>query len=484
LSTCATEASQLSASPGQARISHAALLTAAQLLRGLLRLVFVIAVARVLGPGRFGVYALLLAMVEMLGAASGTGYIDYLTREAAKDERLGWGLGGQLVWLRLACMVPFTGIGLGVLWLLGYPRFVLLATACMSLTLLPRSLSEAVQGVLRGIGRYVEYLVVEVVLGLTLATGAGLLLVRGGGLRGVIAVELAAAGMAAGAGLVFALKFRTKQRLWLKASQLVKTSAIFNIYGFVGNLYDRLDVVLLSKLAGDYATGIYGAAYRSISMVQLLPYGVLYSLLPALSRGGSAEAEQRERLERAMGLLLSAAFVIVLATMVFADALVPRVLGAGFVESAAALKILIWGVILRYLNYALNIKLLANEHEKVFVVTSAVCLAVNVIGNLVFIPMFSWRAAAVLTIATEMALLSQNVYWLRRTGETVPRPLGWARMSLAFVAVLFVILVGGRLVPPLLVGTACLAAFLVYLYRTGMVVKFASIWRMEPGSSL
>src|ERR1700739_1509001 len=100
LSSCVTEASQLSASPGEARISHAALLTAAQLVRGILRLFFVVAVARVLGPGRFGVYALLLAMVEMLAVASGSGYADYLTREAAKDARVGWGMGSQLIWLR------------------------------------------------------------------------------------------------------------------------------------------------------------------------------------------------------------------------------------------------------------------------------------------------------------------------------------------------------------------------------------------------
>lgn len=442
-----------------------------------------LAAARVLGPERFGVYTLLLAMVEMLAVASGTGYVDYLTREAARDERLGWGLGAQLIRLRLAYLLPFMGIGLGILWLLGYPQMVLLGTAGMALTLLPRSLSEAVQGVLRGIGRYVEFLIVELVLGLTLAMGAVLLMVRGGGLRNVIAVEIAAAVIGAVAGLGFAMKFRTKQRLRLKTRQLIKTSVIFNIYCFVGNLYDRLDVVLLSKLAGDYATGIYGAAYRAIGVVQLLPYGVLYSLLPGLSREASTHAGQSEKLEKAMGLLLSAAFVIVLATMVFADALVPRLLGAGFAESAAALKILIWAVILRYVNYALNMKLLSNGHEKVFVATSAVCLGVNVIGNLVFIPMFSWRAAAVLTIVTELALLSQNVYWLHRAGGAVPRPLGWARMSCAFVAVLFVILAGGRSVSPLLVGTACLAAFLGYLYRTGAMTEFASIWRMEPGSS-
>jgi O-antigen/teichoic acid export membrane protein len=164
LSTVATEATQISL-PNQPRVSQAVLLTAAQVSRGLLRFVFVIAVARSLGPVSFGIYALLLAMVEMLAVASGSGYTDYLTREAAKDEQLGWGLAGQLIWLRLVCIVPFIGVGVAILWLLGYPRLVLVAASCMSLTLLPRSLSEAVQGVLRGIGRYTEFLAVELACG-------------------------------------------------------------------------------------------------------------------------------------------------------------------------------------------------------------------------------------------------------------------------------------------------------------------------------
>ena len=86
---------------------------------------------------------------------------------------------------------------------------------------------------------------------------------------------------------------------------------------------------MLSRLAGNYATGIYGLAYRPFGTIQLLPYGVLYSLLPSLSRGHSSPAE-RLRLEKAMGLLLSVAFIIVLGTVAFADTLVPLALGSRF----------------------------------------------------------------------------------------------------------------------------------------------------------
>jgi O-antigen/teichoic acid export membrane protein len=462
------------------KISHAVLLTSAQLWRGLVRLLFVIVAARALGPEQFGIYALVLATVEMIAVASGSGYGDYLTREAAKDEPLGWGVAAQLTRLRLLSVIPFTAIGLILLWMFGYSRFALGATAWMALTLVPRSPTEAVQGVLRGIGRYAEFLGVELAFGFALVAGAGVLLWRGGGVRAAVEIELAAAIAAGFAAVIMALKLRTPHRARLSVSQLLKACSIFNIYYFVGNLYDRLDVILLSRLGGNYATGIYGAAYRPIGTFQLVPYGVLYRLLPALSRGDC----ERERLEKVTGLLLSTAFLIVLATMAFSDGAIRLILGARFAESAAALKILIWAVILRYLNYGLNMGLLAARRERVFVATSLTCLAVNLIGNLVFIPIYSWRAAAVLTVVTELVLLGQNVYWFRRIFGAAPRPFGWAQSSAAFVPLLVVVIMGVKVASPIAVGGGCLLLFVTYLYRTGMLGEFTGAWRAERSTRL
>lgn len=458
------------------KVSHAFLLTSAPLARGLARLLFVLVVARQLGPERFGVYALLLAVIEMVAVASGSGYADYLTREAAKDARIGWGLGSQLVWLRLACVVSVCAAGLAVLWVLAYPRTMLVAAAWLSLSLVPRSLSEAVQGVLRGVGRYAAYLAVELAFDTALAAGAVLLLVKGGGLNVVIAAEVLAATTAAVASGVFALMYRTSERIRLGLKDLFKKSAVFNLYTFVGNLYDRLDILLLSKLAGNYATGVYSAAYRPFGSIQLLPYGVLYSILPALSRGAHAE---RERLEKAMGILLSAAFVVVLITTVYAGPAVSLLLGARYAESALALKIIIWAVILRFVNFALNIRLLAGGHERVFVTTSLVCLGVNLAGNLIFVPMYSWRAAAAVTIVTEAVLLAQNAFWLRRLVGAVPTPFGWKASSLVFAVLVGAALLGTRTASPMLIGTVCILLFLVYLYRAGMVGEFAMVWGAE-----
>src|SRR5579871_1155677 len=458
------------------KLSDTALLTGAQFSKWTLRLVFVLLAARSMGPQKFGVYILLFTVTEFLAVASGAGYGDYLTRETAKDARLGWGLASQLIWLRIAISLPIAALAVGLLALLHYPHLVLFAAACMALTLLPRSVSEAVQGALRGAREYGAYLAIELVLGGSLLIGGVLILARHGGIGMAIEAEVAGAALAAAAAFVAWTTFKAPDSIRLDRRRLLKTSAVFNAYSLVGTLYDRFDVVLLSKLAGDYATAIYGVAYRALNVTQLVAYGGLYSLLPDLSRDVFSQTEQK-RLEEALGLLLSVAFFQVLATMVFAGPAIHLLLGERYAESALALKILIWAAVPRYINYAFNIGLLAGRRERVFVATSLVSLAVNLGGNLLLIPRFGWRAAASLTLATEVVLLAQNAFWIRRLLGKIPLPYRVLRTSAAFLLLLAVFFAANRAgLLPLAVGTGCLLFFAVYLYRAGFLNQVGNVW--------
>lgn len=180
-----------------------------------------------------------------------------------------------------------------------------------------------------------------------------------------------------------------------------------------------------------------------------------------------------------MGLLFSSALSIVLATEVFASTAVRLILGAPYTEAAVAIKILTWGLIPMYINYSLNIALLAVRREKVFLATSLVCLIVNCLANLFFIPRFSWRAAAVITIVTEIVLFAQNVYWLRRTVGIMPLPVGTRRPAFFFLGFWLITLLGERSKLPLSIGITCFVFFVSYLHKAGMLINFRSIWRRE-----
>lgn len=422
-----TEGVTVAAPPeGEPKLSGAALLTASRAGRWILRLVYLVVAARTLGPDRFGVYVLLLAVLEIVAIAGGTALVDFLTREAAKDEESAWNLGLQATILRIAYAVPFGTAGICALSLLGNQRRTLVAACVLFLLLIPRAISESVLGVFRGLGHYVLILVVDLSIGLTLAGSGILLLVRGGGLNFVVTAEVVAATCGAALGLMFSLRIGNLKGHWIGWSELVRRSYAFNVYPLTQHLYDRIDVILLSRLASDYATGIYGMAYRVLGPLRMIPYGVFYNLLPSLSRNGWRPREKL-RFERAMGALLGVAVLAITCTFAFAAPAVRLVLGKQYMECVPAMKILIWAVIPMYFNYALYIGLLSLSREKVFIVTSLVCLAFNGGVNLVFIPLFSWRAAAVATIATEIVLLAQNIYWMHRSIKTVPIPrFGWS----------------------------------------------------------
>lgn len=464
------------------KFSDAALLTASRIARRLLRLVFIVAAARALGPEGFGVYILLRAILQIAALASGSGLVDYLTRETAKDERLGWRLGSQLTFLRMSYAVPLGAAAVGLLWAMRYPSTALAAAAWLLLTLVPRALSESVQGVLRGVRRYGCFLAIDLGVGLTLIAGGCLLLIRGGGLSFVVGTEVAAAVGGAFVALLLFIWMSKPQVAWFGWRALAKRTFVFNVYPLATNLYDRIDVVLLSKIAGDYATGIYGMAYRALGTLQLIPYGLLYSILPTISRDKWGQTE-KERLERAMGLLLNVAFIAILVTYGFAGPAVRMILGAAYIKSVPAVEILIWAIVPMYVNFALNTGLLATGHERVFLYTSSVCLGVNLLANVMLIPLFSWRAAAAVTVVTELTLLAQNAYWIRRAIGKLPVPLGAGKTAVVFTGLLALIVAGNVVAFPLIGGTAGVLIFMAYLYRVGALDQFAAIWHRSQGSA-
>lgn len=412
----------VAAAPGQEpKLSGAALLTASRITRWGLRVAFLIVAARTLGPNEFGVYILLLAVLEIVAIASGTALVDFLTREAAKDPASAWNLGCQAAVLRIVYAVPFGAAGICALWLLGNERGVLEAACVLFVLLLPRAISESAQGVLRGLLRYGMMFAVDLIIGLALASGGILLMVRGGGLGFIVGAEVVAATCGAVLGIILSFRLGRLTGRWTRWSALARRTFAFNVYPLTTHLYDRIDVILLSKLAGEYATGIYGMAYRVLGPLQMIPYGVFYNLLPSLSRGDWGKREKLQ-LERAMGALMGVAALAVVGTLTLAGPAVQLILGKQYFECVPAMKILIWAVIPMYINYAFTVGLLALGRERVFIATSLVCLAFNATANLVFIPHFSWRAAAVATVATEIVLLAQNCYWMHRSVGTVPVP--------------------------------------------------------------
>ena len=448
----------------------AASLSASQVARRAFRTLFLVLAARQLGPEIFGLYVLLLTVTEILALVSGSGFGDYLTREVAKAPKLAYQLLFRITQLRFAYLLLLAAIAIPGLSLLKYSPSILVNAALLSLTLLPRTIVESSQGIIRAMQRFSLILWIELLQGTILLGAGGPLLIWGWGLRGIIWAELSSVLLGAAVALPIALRLSPDHAQDVSGwRQRIGETFAFNLYPLVVNTYDRVDVVLLSKLVGNAAVGIYSLPYRAYAALSILPYGIMGTLLPALAKSAWNQ-DEKERCRVTMQLLYAMALFLILAAMLLGDGAVRMVLGPSYQGSAVVFKILAWATIPMFLNYALNTFLLARKREKVFLRTASVCTVVNVAANLLLIPRYSYVAAAAVTILTELVLIGQNLVIVRGELGYVPMPKRALRNSLVFAATLIMAHESERFLPALGVAAGDLAIFAVYLHSSNLVL--------------
>jgi O-antigen/teichoic acid export membrane protein len=166
--------------------------------------------------------------------------------------------------------------------------------------------------------------------------------------------------------------------------------------------------------------------------------------------------------------------LVVLLTLTLAEPAVLYILGQSYAGCILTMKILVWAAIPGFLNYALNTLLLAAHKENFFLWTAGLCTIFNISANLLLIPKFSYLAAAVVTVLTELLLLSQNLYLIKKLLGHSVLPKNGARITLSFIAALAGFLLLRRFIPEVWAGSLVALAF------SASVVPMSSGYAMLP----
>lgn len=437
---------------------------AARIARGGFRLAVLLFAARVLTPQEYGTYGLLFTVNETLMFLSGGGFLEYVTRESARYPQLAFARARQVTQLRFAYVTALVLVGWLVMRALAYPQRVLITSLVFSLCLYPRGILDTTKGLLRGAHRFTQVLLVELMEGGVLLIAAVLLLKGGGRLWSLIVAELLAA--CCGAALSWLLvrgSFKDQEKASLGWREIVRRTFAFNVYSVIVDVYDRVDVIILSKLSGDVAVAMYVIPYRILPLLQVVPYGLMSVALVVLSKH-SVTASKNNNSEGMLGVLYAAALLFVLLVTPLADFGVHLLLGPSYAASASILKVLIWAAVPQFMNLALNTILLANHREKWFMMTASVCMVVNISVNIILVPKYSYMAAAGVTILTELVLLVQNVVLVRKAIGYIPRPHRFMATSVTFAVLFAGSIMASRVVPSILVAAVAGTVFFLLLY--------------------
>ena len=188
---------------------------------------------------------------------------------------------------------------------------------------------------------------------------------------------------------------------WQKAKSLLKDAWPLIFAGMVVSIYMKIDQVMLKEMLDAKAVGVYAAAVKLCEAWYFIPTAVTASLFPAIiSAKQKSEILYQKRLQKFYDLMIWGAVAVALPTTLLADWVVQFLYGEDFLGAADILRIYIWTGIFVSLGIASSKWLIVEKLERYSFYRTAIGAALNVGCNLLLIPLYGIKGAAIATFAS------------------------------------------------------------------------------------
>lgn len=389
----------------QAAMGNTAWLMTDRVLRLVVGLVIAVWMARVFGPELFGQYSFALAFVALFTSIAELGLGKVVVRDLVRTD----GEREQIV--GSAAMLKFAGGALAILLchltaLLVVPddQGIRLLITVISLGLLFRTfdvIDFRFQSLVAS--RYVVMARLPALLGFA---ALRVFLLLGTFSLTWFAWAYSLEALIAGLGLLLVYGMRGYRVFdWRPtarhAAALLRECWPLVFAGLSVMLYMKVDVVMLGRMSGDAAAGVYSAATRLTEGFYFIPMIIASSIMPMLVRAREAGMENYMRgLSRLYLVMVRISLAITLPLALSAPALIGLLYGEGYAESSGVLRIHVWASVAVFLGVASSQFLNLEGLQKLSLYRTLVGLVINIVLNLLLIPARGAEGAAIATLVS------------------------------------------------------------------------------------
>ena len=379
-----------------------------------------VGVQNAVGDAMYGFYAALFSFSYIFNILLDLGITNFNTRNIARHpqlitKHLSGILGIKVLLFGLYLMVTFT---VGLLMGYGSDEFRLLAwlTLCQFLNSLILYLRSNFEGLLLfkwdSLFSILDRLLMILICGCLLwgPTDHWPLATGHFTIYHFVYAQVAAYSLTAlSAFVVIARKAHFRRLRWDRRFFLVilRKSAPFALLVLLMASYNRIDPILLHKLAGDADAGVYAGAFRLLDALTMVCYLVSVPLLPVFSRlcrEGERQIADTVRLVFWPLMLFTVGAAV--ACSLLAEPLMTWLYHQHYAAYVPVFRVVIFGLIPIGITYIFGTLLTAGGYLKQLNIFAASSLVLNVVVNLVLIPRFGavGSAWASLTAQTFMAV--------------------------------------------------------------------------------
>ncbi|MEP7199224.1 MAG: oligosaccharide flippase family protein, partial [Chloroflexota bacterium] len=384
-------------------LKNSALPMATSLLNKAIDTIFAAFMLRLLGPENAGKYAFAIVIIAYCDIFINFGLSTLVTREVSRERAAANRFLSNTAILRLSLLVVLVPLLAAFLWayrsFFGLTDDVTLAVIFLAVGLIPSGIASALSSIFYAYEQ-MEYPAAITVVTTLLKVTVGVVVL----LAGLGFVGLAGANIVVNVATLiilltlFVRKFFTP-RLEFDASfarGMISTSYPLMLNDMLSRAFNRVDVLLLQPLKGNTVVGWYTTSYKYLDGLNILPSTFTIALFPVFSRyaAGAPDALLKAYLKSLKYLIIIAMPLTVL-SFVYADFIILVFGGPDYLpEAAIALRLIIGFLPLSFINNVTHYVLIAVNQQRYLTKAFIVGALFNLVANLIFIPLFSYRAAA------------------------------------------------------------------------------------------
>lgn len=384
---------------------------------------FVLAIflARYLGVTDYGAYTTIFSFIFFGGLLANFGLGPVIVRAVSRaKEDVDYIYSNALIMMTVFSVIAWA-VAIGATMMVDYERriVVLIAVACS--TILLQGIRHSSASIVRAFERMEMTTGLDLVFStLRAAIGIGLL-VAGFGLEAQVILTVTS-------GIIWTvvlfllvkkhfanLRLRPNLRFCL---ELFTAGLPIALIRAAGMITQRIDIVMLSLMAGITSVGLYGVAFRFLRVANIFPAALSGALLPSMAARFVTSLESTRRVyEAAVRVSTLLAFPTAVLIGASSDVIVGRVFGQEYLDggSAVALRILVWALCLNFMSGPVGTFMIAGDVNIVqFVPYAAGVALLNVVLNSFLIPRYSFYGASASTVACAAVNLVFKLYWVNR----------------------------------------------------------------------
>ena len=412
-----------------------------KILSTILALVAIGLITRYLGQAGFGNYAIVLAFLSFFTAIADLGIYSTVTREISRPEADEENIIGNIFTLRVVISLLVLILSPAIVFFFPYPSEVKEAIVVVALAFVFSSSYQTLNGVFQknlamdkvAIAELLGKIIQVVFIFYAIKLDLGFIWIIFSLLLNML-VSFALVYFLSKKYITFSFKYDLNY--WKK---FIKESYPLGAAAIISFIYFKIDTILLSVLRNSAEVGIYSVAYKVIENITFFPAMMVGLVFPIISKNIFFDkARFHEISNKTFKVFWIFVTPLIIGTIFLSNGIVSLIGGPGFSASGTVLRILVFALGCIFFSNLFNVILISGNKQKKLMVIMLIAAIFNVVFNLIFIPRYSYMAAAVISVITEFFVAVATFYVVAKDLDYFPKAEKfWAILASGFMMAIY-----------------------------------------------